>query len=133
MLLTLAVSLFCAAVLNAEKLTELEVEILSVPCGKFVQEGDYVHVFCVGSLYENKKRFDSNVGGDPIQIAVGAGQVTARWGEGLIGTCEGERRRLCIPSSMGYGARGYCNLIPPNSDLEFDIELVRIDKRKEEF
>ncbi|VDK32488.1 unnamed protein product [Taenia asiatica] len=132
MLLTLAVSLFCAAVLSAEKLTELEVEILSVSCGKIVQKGDYVHVLCVGSLYENKKQFDSNVGGDPIQITVGACQVIAGWEEGLIGTCEGERRRLRIPSSMGYGARGYGDLIPPNSNLEFDIKLVRIDNMKEE-
>ncbi|EUB54992.1 FK506-binding protein [Echinococcus granulosus] len=108
-------------------------KILYVPCSKFVQKGDYVHVLYTGWLYETKKQFDSNVGGEPIRITVSAGQVIAGWEEGLIGTCEGERRRLRIPSSMGYGERGYGNLIPPDSDLEFDIEMVRIDKRKKEF
>ncbi|VDM32329.1 unnamed protein product [Hydatigera taeniaeformis] len=77
MLLTLAVGLVCVAGLNAEKLKEVEVEILGVPCRKFVQKGDYVHVFYVSRLNESKKQFDSNVGDEPIRITVGGGQVIA--------------------------------------------------------
>ncbi|EUB55181.1 FK506-binding protein [Echinococcus granulosus] len=86
-LFTLAVSLFCAATLNTEKLTEVEVEIFA------------------------------NVGGEPIRITVGAGQIIAEWEDGLIGICEGERHRLRILSWMGYG-----DLIRTNSDLDFDIK-----------
>lgn len=68
-------SLFCAAVLNAGKLTDLEVGILSALCRKFFQKGDYVLVFFVGRLYKSKKRLDLNVGGEPIQINVGVGQA----------------------------------------------------------
>ncbi|VDD82973.1 unnamed protein product [Mesocestoides corti] len=114
------------------KLAELGVEIRYVPCERFVVKGDFVHVYYTGRLYETKEEFDSNVGGEPLGITVGAGQVIAGWEKGLIGTCEGEQRRLLIPSEMAYGSRGYSNLIPPNSDLEFDIELVRIDKRNDE-
>ena len=41
--------------------------------------------------------------------------------------CVGQKRRLIIPSKYGYGARGAGGAIPPNADLEFDVELMEID------
>jgi len=39
----------------------------------------------------------------------------------------GEIRRLEIPSEMGYGSQG-AGIIPPNSDLIFEVELLKVSK-----
>lgn len=49
------------------------------------------------------------------------------WGViGLLGMCEGEKRRLTIPSDFGYGSKGAGSDIPPGATLVFDVELLGI-------
>ncbi|THH10516.1 hypothetical protein EW145_g1270 [Phellinidium pouzarii] len=60
---------------------------------------------------------------------VGAGQVIKGWDEGLKGMCVEEKRTLTIPPDMAYGARGFGSVIPPNSVLVFDVELVDVTKK----
>jgi FK506-binding nuclear protein len=38
----------------------------------------------------------------------------------------GDKRRLVIPPQMAYGSSGVRGTIPPNSTLEFDVELVNV-------
>ena len=48
------------------------------------------------------------------------------WDEGLLNACNGEKRRLTIPPSLGYGDKGAGNVIPPGATLVFDVEIVNI-------
>jgi FKBP-type peptidyl-prolyl cis-trans isomerase FkpA len=101
--------------------------------GAEIKSGQNALVHYTGWLYdaaalENKgKQFDSSVGGEPFEFAVGAGHVIAGWDQGVAGMKVGGKRRLVIPPDMGYGARGAGGgLIPPNTTLLFDVELVEI-------
>ena len=92
--------------------------------------GKNVSVHYTGWLNNNGAKgtkFDSSVDrGQPFNFALGAGQVIRGWDEGVAGMKVGGKRTLMIPSALGYGARGAGNVIPPNSDLIFDVELLDV-------
>jgi len=54
------------------------------------------------------------------------GYVIKGWDEGVMGMKIGEKRRLFIPSDLGYGARGAGRSIPPHAALIFDVELISV-------
>ena len=101
-------------------------EDLRVGSGDEVKNGSRVEVIYTGRLKSNGQQFDSNVGKDPFSVTVGAGQVIKGWDDGLLGMKVGGKRKLTIPAHRGYGARGAGDDIPPNADLEFEVELLRI-------
>ena len=71
-------------------------------------------------------KFDSSVDrGQPFSFILGAGYVIRGWDEGVATMKVGQKIRLYIPAELGYGKRGAGRLIPPNSDLIFDIELLK--------
>jgi FKBP-type peptidyl-prolyl cis-trans isomerase FkpA len=72
-------------------------------------------------------RFDSSVDRrEPFSFVLGVGQVIKGWDNGVSGMQVGGSRTIIIPSSMGYGTRGAGDVIPPNSDLIFEVELIKI-------
>lgn len=75
---------------------------------------------------DDGKEIDSSrkPGRTPFNFLVGAKQVIAGWDEGLIGVAIGGRRKLCIPPQLGYGEAGKGEIIPGNSTLWFDVELM---------
>jgi len=104
---------------------------LVVGKGDEAKKGDKVDVHYTGWFYNNAKRgdkFDSSVGKSPFAVTVGAGQVIKGWDEGIQGMRVGGKRQLIIPPDLAYGARGYPGAIPPNSTLEFEVELLKVSK-----
>lgn len=111
-------------------LTDLKIEDQLIGTGVEAKIGDTVTVQYSGSL-SNGKIFDAsrNHGDQGFKFTLGAGQVIKGWDVGVAGMKEGGKRKLSIPSSMGYGAQDVGGgLIPANSDLFFDVELVKVGK-----
>ena len=75
----------------------------------------------------NGQVFDSShKRGRPFQFVIGIGQVIRGWDEGVMQMSLGEKAKLSITSDYGYGARGAGNVIPPNADLLFEVQLLKI-------
>ncbi|OGN02551.1 MAG: peptidylprolyl isomerase [Candidatus Yanofskybacteria bacterium RIFCSPHIGHO2_01_FULL_43_42] len=107
----------------------LVIQDVVVGTGKIAENGDTLNAHYVGTL-ESGTVFDESYGrGQPIQFVLGSGQLIQGWELGLIGMKEGGKRKLIIPPELGYGARGAGDIIPPNSTLLFEIELVSVTKK----
>ncbi|MEK7539198.1 MAG: FKBP-type peptidyl-prolyl cis-trans isomerase [Patescibacteria group bacterium] len=94
--------------------------------------GDQVSMNYTGRL-QNGTVFDSNIDPkfkhvEPFVFTLGAGQVIPGWDKGIVGMKVGEKKTLTIAPSDAYGANGVPGVIPPNSTLIFDVELVSINK-----
>ncbi len=104
----------------------LVIEDLVVGDGSEVKKGNTVEVHYTGSL-EDGTVFDSSLERAPFSFKVGNGDVIAGWDQGLVGMKVGGKRKLTIPSSLGYGDRGYPGVIPGGATLIFEIELLSIE------
>lgn len=94
--------------------------------GEVATAGKNTTVHYTGWL-ENGKKFDSSVDrGQPFSFPLGAGRVIKGWDEGVQGMKVGGKRKLTIPSDLGYGSRGAGGVIPPNATLIFDVELLGV-------
>ena len=104
----------------------LVIEEIQVGEGVEAVAGKMVSVHYSGFL-TNGSKFDSSVDrNEPFDFPLGRGHVIRGWDEGVAGMKVGGKRKLTIPSAMGYGARGAGGVIPPNADLIFEVELVAI-------
>lgn len=108
----------------------LEYEVLKEGTGANPRAGNTVTVHYTGWLDDNGKpgkEFDSSFKrNQPFSFKIGIGQVIQGWDEGVMSMKVGEKRRLFIPSNLGYGSRGAGNVIPANANLIFDVELISI-------
>lgn len=105
---------------------ELQKEVISEGSGPEAKAGDTVEVHYTGTL-EDGSKFDSSVDrGTPFSFPLGAGMVIKGWDLGVAGMKVGEKVKLTIPASLGYGERGYPPVIPANAALVFEVELLKI-------
>lgn len=116
---------------SPEALTKLEVITETAGDGKlFPKAGDKLTMHYTGTLKSNGKKFDSSLDrNQPFKFTIGESQVIQGWDEGILKMSLGEKAKLEIPASMGYGSRGAGGVIPPNADLVFDVQLLGINDK----
>merc|ERR1719473_934365 len=94
----------------------------------FPKPGDKLTMHYTGTLANGGSKFDSSRDrGQPFVFTIGVGQVIPGWDNGVMKMSLGERAVLHVPSAQGYGAQGAGGVIPPNADLNFDVELLKIN------
>ncbi len=95
--------------------------------GPLPKPGDDVLVNYTGR-FTSGKVFDTSLapGRGPFELHLGRGEVIKGWDEGLSTMHVGGRRKLIIPPALAYGASGYPGVIPPNTTLTFDVQLLKI-------
>ncbi len=80
------------------------------------------------AAFQHGRKFDASYDrGEPLEFVLGAGKVIKGWDQGILGMKVGGRRTLIIPAHLAYGKRAVGDgLIPANSDLIFDVELMGV-------
>ncbi|WP_257450820.1 FKBP-type peptidyl-prolyl cis-trans isomerase [Archangium lipolyticum] len=104
----------------------LKSEDLKVGTGAEATPGKTVTVHYVGTLTNGSKFDSSRDRNEGFTFRLGAGQVIQGWDQGVAGMKVGGLRKLTIPPELGYGARGFPPVIPPNSTLVFEVELLQV-------
>jgi FKBP-type peptidyl-prolyl cis-trans isomerase len=104
----------------------LQIEELRTGTGNEAQAGTRVTVHYVGTLTNGQKFDSSRDRGKGFTFRLGAGEVIKGWDQGVAGMRVGSMRKLTIPPELAYGARGFPPVIPPNSTLVFEVELLEV-------
>ncbi len=105
----------------------LRYQDLEVGKGVEAYPGAWVEVHYIGRL-PNGDEFDSTVARRrPFGFQLGMGNVIPGWDEGVVGMRVGGRRKLIIPPHLAYGERGVPGVIPPNTELTFEVLLIKVN------
>lgn len=104
----------------------LKVEDVKVGTGAEATQGKTVTVHYVGTLTNGSKFDSSRDRNEGFSFPLGAGRVIKGWDQGVAGMKVGGVRKLTIPPELGYGAHGFPPVIPPNSTLVFEVELLAV-------
>ncbi len=103
------------------KITDIE-----IGDGKTAVKGALITTNYRGFLSDGSQ-FDSSYDkGKSFQCVIGTGRVIKGWDQGILGMKVGGKRKLEVPAALAYGERKMGNLIPANSDLTFEIELLEV-------
>jgi FKBP-type peptidyl-prolyl cis-trans isomerase len=104
----------------------LQYEDTVVGTGTEAVKGKSVEVHYTGTLADGTKFDSSHDRNKPFSFRLGAGQVIKGWDEGVAGMKVGGSRKLVIPGDLAYGSRGHPGVIPPNAQLTFVVDLLKV-------
>jgi FKBP-type peptidyl-prolyl cis-trans isomerase len=116
------------AAASRELVTPLGVRYVDLQLGQGdeAQTGKIVEVHYIGWL-EDGTRFDSSRDREhPFTFRLGAGDALKGWDDGLLGMKVGGKRKLTIPPELGFGKQGVGSVVPPNSVLHYEFELLAV-------
>ncbi len=120
----------CNSVKRSVKTMENGLIIEDIIVGEGIEANDYnkIVVNYTGRL-EDGSIFDSslNSGRGPFTFTLGVGAVIKGWDLGVKGMKVGGKRKLIIPSELGYGDKGAGSVIPPGATLIFEINLIEVE------
>ena len=85
---------------------------------------DYSGYLIDGTLFDSSKK----PGRESLRFTIGAEEVIPGLEEGVRGMRPGGKRLIKIPASLAYGKEGAGESVPPDSDLEFEVELLKIER-----
>ncbi len=105
---------------------DLHIESVRPGNGAEAKTGNRVMVHYVGTLTDGKKFDSSRDRGQGFKFTLGKGEVIKGWDQGVAGMKIGEIRKLTIPPTLAYGARGFPPVIPPGATLVFEVELLEV-------
>lgn len=106
----------------------IQVEDVREGTGREAKRGDTVSVNYLGTLASNGQKFDSSYDrNEPFTFKLGSGQVIEGWEKGIVGMKVGGKRILVIPPEKAYGDQEVGGVIPANSTLKFEVELVDVE------
>jgi FK506-binding protein 2 len=97
--------------------------VLREGSGSEAAVGDTVDMAYVGRLQQDGSIFDQAAS---FKFTLGAGDVIKGWDRGIVGMRVGEKARLVVPPTLGYGKRGSGSEIPGDSTLVFEVTLKKI-------
>ena len=119
--------------LIAQKWPDLQVDengifqkIVRKGFGSMPAPGSKVSVIYKGMLLDGTVFDQSALSGSPFAFTIGQGEVIDGWDLVISTMRKGEKRMIIIPPELAYGAQSIGDVIPPNSFLVFEIELVSI-------
>ncbi len=97
----------------------------------FPNQGDQVTVNYKGTFPKTGEQFDSSFDrGQPFKFDLGKGYVIRCWDQVVSRLSLGERGVVICPSDLAYGSRGAGGRIPPNTDIQFEIEMLGFRDKK---
>ncbi len=112
--------------IKAEKMFEgIFYTLTTEGTGDVPRPGEFIKIRYVGKLL-NGKVFDKSPTEEPYVFQLGSGQVIKGWNKALSKLKIGTKTTLYIPANLAYGPIGIGTVIPPNSPLVYEIELVEI-------
>lgn len=104
----------------------VEKTVLTPGSGRTPKLGEMVIAHYVGRFPDSGKEFDNSRTRDkPLAFIIGIGSVVKGWDEGIMNMQLGEVALLKVTSDFGYGTDGLQPMVPPNADLEFEVELLQ--------
>ncbi|KAH7985879.1 hypothetical protein HPB49_026242 [Dermacentor silvarum] len=144
LVILIAVAVCAQPALSGEEELKVEVVKSTENCSRKSKKGDILSMHYTGTLLDGKE-FDSRWTPPsksasviyankvspfilvPTLDKIGLGQVIKGWDQGLLDMCVGDKRKLTVPPSLGYGEAGAGDRIPPGSTLVFETELTKIE------